>query len=170
MIIVFIGLFALVCYIVALIKTRKGEMTLIANRNDLYFLGASFIFPAIGFQIPDYGLAIFCFILGGGCFLRSAVYSIKENRDNYFHAFISISAKFFVSVMMLFVLLQLLQNAIRRTTKEVNGKEVPMTYSEQRVYDNDRNLRLKLATTIGGFLLFSLIGTHLNHKGEKLEE
>lgn len=168
-----IGLIALICYIIALIKTRNGEMTTIANWYDFALLCASFVIPCIGLYLGSQegqgldNLAIGGFVIGGVSFLGSIAYSIKENSDNYFHAFLSIVAKLFVVMVMIVVILIILYNMVRRTTKVVNSKTVSMSVYEQRNHDNNRARNIKMASSVGGFLVLSLIGSHLNRKNNE---
>lgn len=166
-----IGLITLGCYITALVKTRNGEMTTIVNWYDFALLCASFTIPVIGLFLGKGenkgfdNIAIGYIIVGGLCLLGSAVWSVIANRDNYFHAFLSIMAKVFIVLVMIIVILVILFNMMRITTKTVNGKQVSMNMYEQRRHDNHRARNIAMATSVAGFLVLSLIGSHLNqHK------
>lgn len=168
---VIIGLIILICYIVALIKTRKGTMTTIANWYDFSLLCASFVIPCLcvflGGQDSDgfSNLAIGGFVVGGLCFLGSIAYSIKENRDNYFHALLSIMAKLFI-VGIVLILLFLSFFGGRKTKKKVrraNGQYYykPLNRYEQQIEDQKYKERSKIMASITFFLVFGLIGSHL---------
>ncbi|MDO4224942.1 MAG: SH3 domain-containing protein [Bergeyella zoohelcum] len=162
-----LGLVTLIFYIIALIKTRNGEMTTIVNWYDFFLLCASFIFPVIGvilgLQEEENGpgnLGIAGIVLGGLCFIGSAVWSVMENRDNYFHAFLSVMAKVFIVIVMIVVIFIILHNSIRQTKKTVNGRSVSLSVYEQRAHDNNRARNIAMATSVAGFLVLSLIGSH----------
>lgn len=163
-----IGLITLGCYITALVKTRNGEMTTIVNWYDFALLCASFTIPTIGLFLgyeegKGFDNMTKGYIgLGGLCLLGSAIWSVVANRDNYFHAFLSVMAKIFIVLVMIIVILVIFFNMMRRTTKTVGGKQVPMNMYEQRRHDKNRERNIAVASSVAGMLVLSLIGSHLN--------
>lgn len=166
-----IGLIGLICYIIALIKTRRGKMTTIANWYDFSLLCASFVIPCLsvffgGQENGEFSnWAVGGFLVGGLCFLGSIIYSIKENRDNYFHAFLSIMAKLFI-VGVILILLFLVFFSGRRTKKRVrraNGQYYykPLNRYEQQIEDQKYKERQERMASITFFLVLGLIGSHL---------
>lgn len=160
-----VGIFGLVCYIVALIKTKKGEMTTIVNWYDFTLLCCSFIIPAMGIffgKDEDVIVKQLSISIGVLCFIGSAIWSVIENRDNYFHAFISVVAKMFIVMIMIIIILIILYNLFgRRTTKRVDGVDVKLSAYEQKIHDEKRQRNIGLATSAGSFLIISLIGSHI---------
>lgn len=159
----------LVCYIIALIKTHKGQMTTIVNWYDFALLVGSFSFPIIAFFINEdkenNNVIIGGIVIGGLCFLGSLVWSVIANKDNYFHAFVSVFAKIFIVSAMIIIIILLMAN-VRKTQKRVrysDGSErsVSLNYYEQLAEDRRHQNTRNIIFSIAGFLILSLIGSHL---------
>ncbi len=142
-------------------------MTTIVNWYDFALLAGSFSIPVIAFIMDkeDKNIMIGGIIIGGLCLLGSLVWSVVANKDNYFHAFLSVFAKIFIVSAMILIAILLIAN-VRNTHKRVrysDGSErsVSLNYYEQlaedRRHQNTRNTILSIA----GFLILSLIGSHL---------
>ena len=159
--------FSLICYIIALIKTHKGEMTTIVNWYDFALLAGSFSIPVIAFIMDkeDKNIMIGGIIIGGLCLLGSLVWSVVANKDNYFHAFLSVFAKIFIVSAMILIAILLIAN-VRNTHKRVrysdgSYSDVPLNYYEQLAEDRRHQNTQNIILSIAGFLILSLIGSHL---------
>ena len=171
----FIGVlvFALICYIIALIKTHKGEMTTIVNWYDFALLAGSFSIPVIAFIIDreDEKIMTGSIIIGGLCLLGSLVWSVIANKDNYFHAFLSVFAKIFIVSAMILIAILLISN-VRNTHKRVrysdgSYSDVPLNYHEQLAENRRHQNTQNIIFSIAGFLILSLIGSHLTLGNDK---
>lgn len=157
----------LICYIVALIKTHKGEMTTIVNWYDFALLAGSFSIPVIALILDkeDKNIMIGGIIIGGICLLGSLVWSVIANKDNYFHAFLSVFAKIFIVSAMILIVILLIAN-VRKTHKRVTYSDgshstVSLNYYEQLAEDRRHKNTRNIILSIAGFLILSLIGSHL---------
>lgn len=157
------GIFGLICYIIALIKVRKGQMTIIVNWYDAALLIATFVLPIIGIIITVnksndiYGI-IGC-VLAGLCFLSSLVWSIMANNDNYYHAFLSVFAKVFLVFIAFFILLSILGYWAGRASAKEKIKKEGYTVSNRMEYRRN-NENLSIWIKVLDYLVISLIGTH----------
>ena len=102
----------LVCYIIALVKSKRGLLVLTANGGDkaLLIITAICLFVAALYgKMPyDSQFALVLYIIAGICFCWSLYFSIRLNFDNFGHILISCLAKIFIIwllVMLLFILL-----------------------------------------------------------------
>lgn len=148
----------LICYIIALIKTRKREMTTIVNWYDFALLAGSLFIPIITFIIggKDENIMIGGIIIGGLCLLGSLVWSVIANKDNYFHAFLSAFAKIFIVSIMILIAIFLIATYIKfgsmrsdRSKREIEQEEAGRKQRREKIH------------FIARYMILNLIGSHL---------
>lgn len=104
-------LITLVCYIIALVKSKKGEMTLTTNGWDMALLLTCPVLILVGsFMQENPSLDQTRYILwgvAGVCFIGSVIFSIVSNKDSFWKILCSILAKVFI-VWLTVVIIMLL--------------------------------------------------------------
>jgi hypothetical protein len=163
--------FCLICYIIAMVRTRKGKMITIVNWYDFTLLFSPFILwlIAIGWysnKNADSGvLPIVLFIVGGLCFTGSMVWSIIANKGSVFNMIVSIFAKLFVVMIIWVIILYFFRGKKTKKTVQYNGHSYTrdLTAYEQEIEDAKYKKNNVAAIGIAGFLIFSLIQS-VNHK------
>ena len=102
----------LICYIIARVKSKRGDLVITANIFDkiLIILSPILFFVAwcIGFDHELIPLQIILLVLSGLMLMGSILFSIFANLGNIFHIIISILAKIFIFVFTNFLLLLLI--------------------------------------------------------------
>jgi len=131
-IVVIFGIFiltCLVCYIIAKVKSKRGQLVLTANGGDKALLIITavclFIAALFGNELPDSFTQVL-YIAAGICFCWSIYFSISHNLDNIGHILISCLAKIFIIwlfVMTLFILLIILIVSIVISMTNRNDKD-----------------------------------------------
>lgn len=105
-------LVALVCYIIALVKSKKGEMVFTANGWDMTLLLTCPILILVGsFMQENPSLDTIRYVLwgiAGVCFIGTIIFSIVSNKDSIWKMLCSILAKIFVIWLTMFVILLLI--------------------------------------------------------------
>jgi hypothetical protein len=169
---VFWGVFAicLICYIIALVRTRQGKMITIVNWYDFALLVVPFILwiiAAISYdKNSDSNLLSIClFIIGGLCFLGSMVWSVIANKRSVFNMIVSIFAKLFVVMIVWLLVLFIIRPKTTQRTESSNGQTYSrkLTAYEQEIEDEKHRKNSRVAIGLLGFLIFSLIAS-VNHK------
>lgn len=101
----------LICYIVARVKSKKGDLVITANIFDKILIIVSpilfFVAWCIGFDHELTPLQIILLVLSGLMLMGSILFSIFANIGNIFHIIISILAKIFIFIFTNFLLLLL---------------------------------------------------------------
>jgi hypothetical protein len=101
----------LICYIIARVRSKRGDLVITANIFDkiLIILSPILFFVAwcIGFDHELTPLQIILLILSGLMLIGSILFSIFANLGNIFHIIISILAKIFIFIFTNFLLLLL---------------------------------------------------------------
>ncbi len=145
-----------ICYVIAMVKARKGTMVVIANWYDFALLVSPlvlFIIAGIFAMFDKNTAALVFFIIGLLSFCGSMVYSIIANKGNFFNMIISIFAKVFVLLISIIVL----EYVFRGKNKDNNWYD-----------DMKHDARTVAAIGIAGFLIFSLV--HNGNHEELVEE
>lgn len=101
----------LICYIIARVKSKKGDLVITANIFDKILIMVSpilfFVAWCIGFDHELTPLQIILLVLSGLMLMGSILFSIFANIGNIFHIIISILAKIFIFIFTNFLLLLL---------------------------------------------------------------
>ena len=121
----------LTCYIIALVKSKRGEMVLTSNGWDMALLLACPIFFfagwCVGLQPPDNTFQYIVFGISAICRLGTIIFSIIANTDSIWKILCSILAKLFIVWLTLFILLLLITilvvYAIVQVMKEHENEE-----------------------------------------------
>ena len=173
---VFWGAFAfcLICYIIALVRTRQGKMITIVNWYDFTLLIAPFILwiiAAIYYNKNPVSNtpAIVLFVAGGICFVSSMIWSIIANKGNVFNMIVSVFAKLFVVILVWLIVLYFFRGKKTTKTENIGGHSYTRNLTAYELEIEDAKYRRNTALAIGvfGFLIFSLVG---NRKHELLED
>lgn len=102
----------LVFYIIAKVKSKRGQLVLTANGWDMAMLLACpvaiFVAWCWGFDNPLNTAQIVCLSIAGACFLGTAIMSIVHNQGNVMGMIISILAKLFIVWLTLMIILLLI--------------------------------------------------------------
>lgn len=105
-------LFLLVFYIIAKVKSKRGELVLTANGWDMAMLLACpvaiFVAWCWGFDQPLNTVQIVCLVVAGLCLVGTIIMSIVHNSGNFMHIVISVLAKLFIvwlTLMAIFLLI-----------------------------------------------------------------
>ena len=105
-------LFSLVCYIIARIKSKRGQMVLTANRWDKTLLLIApiclFVSWFWGFDHVPNTIQTVLFVVAGACFAGTLLFSIIHNGGSIFNILLSVFAKIFIIWLTIFLLLILL--------------------------------------------------------------
>lgn len=103
---------ALVCYIIALVKSKRGEMVFTANGWDMALLFACPVLLLAGGLMQENPsldtTRIVLWTLGGLCFAGTAIFSIVYNKGSLWKILCSIMAKVCVIWLTMFILMLLL--------------------------------------------------------------
>lgn len=121
----------LTCYIIALVKSKRGEMVLTSNGWDMALLLACPIFFfagwCVGLQPPYNTFQYVVFGISAICLLGTIIFSIIANTDSIWKILCSILAKLFIVWLTLFILLLLITilvvYAIVQVMKEHENEE-----------------------------------------------
>lgn len=101
----------LICYIIARVRSKRGDLVITANIFDKILIIVSpilfFIAWCIGFDHELTPLQIILLVLSGLMLIGSILFSIFANLGNIFHIIISILAKIFIFIFTNFLLLLL---------------------------------------------------------------
>ena len=102
----------LTCYIIALVKSKRGDMVLTSNGWDMALLLACPIFFfagwCVGLQPPYNTFQYIVFGISAICLLGTIIFSIIANTDSIWKILCSILAKLFIVWLTLFILLLLI--------------------------------------------------------------
>lgn len=152
-------LILMVCYIIALRKSRKGEMVVFVNIYDFILMFSSYVFLLIAiFFAKDIDIIYFWILIAlfFACFITSMVWAVLANK-NIKLGILAVLAKLFLMVIFLFIIILYIGYTVRKTTKIENGQKRKLTSYEQMLEDEDREKRKVLAFKIISFLFLSLI-------------
>jgi hypothetical protein len=98
----------LICYIIAKVKSKRGEMVLTANGWDKALLlitpACVFVSWFWGFDHEPNSIQTVLFIVAGVCFAGTLIFSIMFNKGNIAGILLSIFAKIFIIWLTIFVL------------------------------------------------------------------
>lgn len=101
----------LICYIIARVRSKRGDLVITANIFDKILIIVSpilfFIAWCIGFDHELTPLQIILLVLSGVMLIGSILFSIFANLGNIFNIIISILAKIFIFIFTNFLLLLL---------------------------------------------------------------
>lgn len=101
----------LICYIIARVKSKRGDLVITVNIFDKILIIVSpilfFVAWCIGFDHELTPLQIILLVLSGLMLIGSILFSIFANIGNIFHIIISILAKIFIFIFTNFLLLLL---------------------------------------------------------------
>lgn len=107
-----IFLILLVFYIIAKVKSNRGDLVLTANGWDMTILLACpiaiFIAWCWGFDQPLNTAQIICLVIAGLCFVGTTIMSVIHNQDSIMNILISILAKLFIVWLTLITILLLI--------------------------------------------------------------
>lgn len=102
----------LTCYIIALIKSKKGEMVFTANNWDMTLLLICPVLLLVGWMMqenPSLDTARYVlWSIAGACFVGTAIFSIVSNLGSIWKILCSILAKVFVVWLTMFTLMLLI--------------------------------------------------------------
>lgn len=102
----------LICYIVALILSKRDEMVFTANGWDMGLLLACPILILVGScAMENPSLDIFRYVVwgvAGACLIGTITFSIVTNKDSFWKKLCSIFAKIFAVWLTMFVIMLLL--------------------------------------------------------------
>jgi len=108
---VIIFVILLICYIIARVKLKRGNLVITANFFDKILIIVSpilfFVAWCIGFDHELSPFQIILLVLSGLMLVGSILFSIFTNLGNVFHIIISILAKIFIFIFTNFLLLLL---------------------------------------------------------------
>ncbi len=161
-IIVFLVL--LVCYIVALLKTQKGEMVVFVNKYDFALMFSSYMFLILSiFLLKEEFITYFWLLISFSVatFITSLVWSALANKNVYLGV-LAVLAKLFlmVFVLVILVLYQLIRGTkVTKKTEIINGKKVERSLTayeqmqEEEKYQRNKARALKFIS----FVFLSLV-------------
>ena len=99
----------LVFYIIAKVKSKRGQMVLTANGWDMAMLLACpiaiFVAWCWGFDHPLNTAQTVCLVIAGLCLVGTIIMSIVHNSDSFIHIVISILAKLFIVWLTLMIIM-----------------------------------------------------------------
>ena len=99
----------LICYIIAIVKSRRGQMVLTANGWDKVLLLTTpvclFIAWFWGFDNALNDIQLVLLIIAGAGFVGTTIFSITHNQENVTNILLSIVAKIFIVWLTLFLLI-----------------------------------------------------------------
>ncbi|MFK8266259.1 DUF4348 domain-containing protein [Capnocytophaga cynodegmi] len=150
----------LICYIIALIKTRKGEMVVFVNMYDFVLMFSSYIFllSALFFANELSQVSFWLLIaLFFASFITSMVWSVLANNKDVKLGILAVLAKLFLMVIIWLIIILYLGYTARKTTKRENGQERGLTAYEQMREDQDVEKRKAFALKLISTLFLSLI-------------
>lgn len=102
----------LVFYIIAKVKSNRGDLVLTANGWDMAMLLACpiaiFIAWCWGFDHPLNTAQTICLVIAGLCFVGTAIMSIVHNEGEFINILISVLAKLFIVWLTLMIILLLI--------------------------------------------------------------
>ena len=102
----------LVFYIIAKVKSNRGDLVLTANGWDMAMLLACpiaiFIAWCWGFDHPLNTAQTICIVIAGLCFIGTAIMSIVHNEGEFINILISVLAKLFIVWLTLMIILLLI--------------------------------------------------------------
>ena len=102
----------LVFYIIAKVKSNRGDLVLTANGWDMAMLLACpvaiFIAWCWGFDHPLNTAQTICIVIAGLCFVGTAIMSIVHNEGDFLNILISVLAKLFIVWLTLMIILLLI--------------------------------------------------------------
>lgn len=105
-------LVGLVCYIIALLKSKRGEMVFTTNGWDMALLLTCPVLVLVGsFMQENPSLDTARYVLwtiAGVCFVGTIVFSIISNKESVWKILCSIMAKVFVIWLTMFILMLLI--------------------------------------------------------------
>ena len=99
-------------YIIANVKSKRGELILTANGWDMAMLLACpvaiFVAWCWGFDHPLNTVQIVCLVIAGLCLIGTLIMSIVHNQGKLMNIIISILAKLFIIWLTIFVIFLLI--------------------------------------------------------------
>lgn len=102
----------LTCYIIALVKSKRGEMVFTANNWDMALLLTCPVLLLVGWMMqenPSLDTARYVlWSIAGICFVGTAIFSIVYNKGSLWKMLCSILAKVFVVWLTMFILMLLI--------------------------------------------------------------
>lgn len=102
----------LVFYIIAKVKSNRGDLVLTANGWDMTLLLACpiaiFIAWCWGLNHPLNTAQTICIVIAGLCFVGTAIMSIVHNEGDFMNILISVLAKLFIVWLTLMIILLLI--------------------------------------------------------------
>ena len=105
-------LILLVFYIIAKVKSNRGDLVLTANGWDMAMLLACpvaiFIAWCWGFDHPLNTTQTICLVIASLCFVGTAIMSIVHNEGDFMNILISVLAKLFIVWLTLMIILLLI--------------------------------------------------------------
>ncbi|MBR1786973.1 MAG: hypothetical protein IJ756_07460 [Paludibacteraceae bacterium] len=102
----------LICYIIALIKSKRNEMVLTAGSWDMALLLTCPVLILIGswlLEYPSYSPVGYVLLgISGTCFIGTIIFSIVYNKDSLWKIICSILAKVFIIWLTIFITMLLI--------------------------------------------------------------
>jgi uncharacterized protein len=121
-----IGLFLLVCYIIAFVKLKRGDNIVpVAGWFDIILMFLAVILIPVGAvavaNSKDY--FVLALVVGSLCFLGSIAFSIVKNKGNPFNIIVSIFAKLFL-VFISLIIITLIKFAIKANRSQADKGQI----------------------------------------------
>ena len=102
----------LTCYIIALVKSKRGEMVFTANNWDMALLLTCPVLLLVGWMMQENPsldtVRYVLWAIAGACFVGTAIFSIVSNLGSIWKILCSILAKVFVVWLTMFVVMLLI--------------------------------------------------------------
>lgn len=106
----------LTCYIIALVKSKRGEMVFTANNWDMALLLTCPVLLLVGWMMQENSsldtVRYVLWAIAGACFVGTAIFSIVSNLGSIWKILCSILAKVFVVWLTMFLLMLMIAAAI----------------------------------------------------------
>lgn len=106
----------LTCYIIALVKSKRGEMVFTANNWDMALLLTCPVLLLVGWMMQENSsldtVRYILWAIAGACFVGTAIFSIVSNLGSIWKILCSILAKVFVVWLTMFLLMLMIAVAI----------------------------------------------------------
>ena len=130
---------SLVTYIIALVKSKRGEMVFTANGWDMALLLICPVLLLIGEWMrenPELDTARYVLLgISGACFLGTVIFSIVSNKGSFWKITCSILAKIFVVwltvliiLLLIAILLFYIMISLIRKNEEDDGEYILLKY------------------------------------------
>ena len=102
----------LICYIIAIVRTKRGHMAITVNLFDKILVLLApilfFVVWCIGFDHSLTPLQIILLVVSVASLLGSLLFSIVENRVSFWNVLLSVLAKIFIFILTVLVILLLI--------------------------------------------------------------